>query len=636
MARYADDAKEQVRDAVDFADLVGTKIELQRSGVNELKGLCPFHDERSPSFGINPVDKVYHCFGCGEGGDVFDFVMKTEGTDFVTTLEYLADRYGVTLEVQDEDPLAAERRKRRERLLDLLERTTQYYERYLWESSEAAQARVYLAERGLQEEALRAYRVGYAPSAWDKVLLVTRRAGFSVDELHAAGLAVKSQRSPGKVYDRFRRRIIFPLADMRGKVVGFGARAMAGDDRPGAKYLNSPESDIFHKGRLLYGAHLARAAAARAATVIVTEGYTDVIALHQAGLANAICIMGTSLTEEQVGELVRLAPRAILALDADNAGQEAMLRAARVAEGRKLELRVAALPPGRDPAELVQQDGPEAVTGLVQDSVPFVRFRIGRILKQGNLQDAEGQDRVIAEIRPILSAMPPSVLREDLARRVAERLQLSPALAAMLVVPDPAAPAGPPSPGSPPPAASGVPAGGPGASPVPQWEPEETPWEDEGEWGVSEADLPSLPPPRMEREEKMERLFLTLCIAIPADGQALLAKLDPETHITSPAMRRVAVHLKEHLRQPYDGLPEDDPALTSLVQQLVAQAGRSSSSSAALQVEWLQLDMGRVSRAIAAAQVAGEGNVGALAAERNALRQELEDATVRAIEGDAG
>jgi len=653
MPRYADDAKEQVRDAVDFADLVGSKIELQRSGVNQLKGLCPFHDERTPSFGINPVDKVYYCFGCGEGGDLFDFVMKTEGLDFKTTLEMLAERYGVTLEVLDEDPRAAERRKRRERLLELLERTTQYYERYLWESGEAAPARAYLAERGLGEEVLRTYRVGYAPSAWDKVLLVTRRAGFSVEELHAAGLVIKSEKSKGRVYDRFRRRIIFPLSDMRGKVVGFGARAMAGDEKGGAKYINSPESDIFHKGRMVYGAHLARAAAAKVATVIVTEGYTDVIALHQAGLANAICIMGTSMTEDQVGQLVRLAPRAVLALDADNAGQEAMLRAARVAEGRKLELRVATLPPGRDPAELVQQEGPEAVTDLVTGSLPFVRFRIDRILDQGDVDDPEGKDRIVAEVRPILSTMPPSVLREDLAGRVAERLRLSSTIAAMLVVPDPEAVAAASASAS---AAAGVAAvpvvaglepefvpGGPGGgapagpSPVPEWEPEDTRWEEEDdEWGPEPEDLTPLPPPRMEREERMERTFLTLCLALPAEGAELLAKLDPDTHLTSPLMRRVAIHLRAHPAAPTEGLPEDDPVLTGLVRQLAVQAGRASSTRAALQVEWLQLEMGRVERAIAEARVAGEGNVGELAAARGRLRTELEDAMVRAIESDTG
>ena len=627
MPRYADDAKEQVRDAVDFADLVGSRVELQRSGVNQLKGLCPFHDERTPSFGINPVDKVYYCFGCGEGGDLFEFVMKTEGMDFKAALEYLADRYNVTLEVLDEDPRAAERRRQRERLYELLERTTQYYERYLWESQEAGPARDYLAERGLGEEVLRTYRVGYAPSAWDKVLLVTRRAGFSQDELIAAGLVIRSERSKGRVYDRFRRRIIFPLADMRGRVVGFGARAMATDEHGGAKYINSPESDIFHKGRILYGAHLARHAAAKAASVIVTEGYTDVIALHQAGLANAICIMGTSLTEDQVKELVRLAPRSVLALDADNAGQEAMLRAAKVAEGRKLELRVAQLPPGRDPAELVQQEGAEAVNGLVAASVPFVRFRIDRILDLGDLDDAEGQDRVIAQVRPILSAMAPSVLREDLAGRVSQRLGLSPTVAATLVVPDPSAPAEPVV------AAVGARTGAvPDRGPEPpeaHREPEEDEWGDPGPGGPP-------PPARTGREERMEKMFLTLCIAMPAEGAELLGRLDPEQHLVSPLMRRAAVHLRDHPAAPTADLPADDPELTALVQQLAVRAGQSSSSRSALQVEWLQLEMGRVDRAIDEARIAGQGDVGALAAERGRLRAELETAMVHAVETDTG
>ena len=627
MPRYADDAKEQVRDAVDFADLVGSRVELQRSGVNQLKGLCPFHDERTPSFGINPVDKVYYCFGCGEGGDLFEFVMKTEGMDFKSALEYLADRYNVTLEVLDEDPRAAERRRQRERLYELLERTTQYYERYLWESQEAGPAREYLAERGLGEEVLRTYRVGYAPSAWDKVLLVTRRAGFSQEELIAAGLVIRSERSKGRVYDRFRRRIIFPLADMRGRVVGFGARAMATDEHGGAKYINSPESDIFHKGRILYGAHLARGAAAKAASVIVTEGYTDVIALHQAGLANAICIMGTSLTEDQVGELVRLAPRSVLALDADNAGQEAMLRAAKVAEGRKLELRVAQLPPGRDPAELVQQEGPEAVTGLVAASVPFVRFRIDRLLDQGDLDDAEGQDRVIAQVRPILSAMAPSVLREDLAGRVSTRLGLSPTVAATLVVPDPSAPAEAPAPPEP--------RGRPGAGVASGGESPDMDWEQEDEWGDPGPGGPP-PPVRTPREERMERMFLTLCIAMPDAGAPLLEQLDPEQHLTSPLMRRAAVHLRAHPKAPTADLPADDPELAALIQQLAVRAGQSSSSRFALQVEWLQLEMGRVDRAIDEARVAGQGDVGALAAERGRLRAELETAMVHAVETDTG
>src|SRR3954453_14457595 len=373
MPRYTRSSVEAVRDAVDMVDLVSARTELRKAGARSYSGICPFHGERSPSFSVEPVEKLYHCFGCQAGGDAFKFVQEIEGVGFNDAVELLAQRYGVQLEVEAEDPRDAERRLARERLLELLERTAAFYGRYLWDSHEARHARDYLLERGLEEATLREFRVGYAPSAWDKVLLASRKAAFSNREIYDAGLATRGK--GGQIYDRFRARITFPLCDSRGRVLGFGARAM-GEAR-GAKYVNTPENDIFHKGRVLFGSDHARASAARAGRVIAgeghtdplalpqaglaaraggglaVEGYTDVLALHQAGLRDCVGIMGTALTEDQVGELSRLAQVVRLALDSDSAGPEAMLRAARVAEGRKLELRVVALPQGRDPADMV-------------------------------------------------------------------------------------------------------------------------------------------------------------------------------------------------------------------------------------------------------------------------------------------
>src|SRR5215216_7310977 len=212
MPRYTADSRERVRDAIDFVELVGARTELRRAGARRYTGLCPFHDERTPSFGIDPVEKLYHCFGCGAGGDVFKFVMETEGLDFGGALEALAERAGVQLEREAEDPREAERRGRRERLLALLERTAAYYVRVLWESAEAAPARAYLAQRGLQEDVLREFRVGFSPRAWDRVLAASRKAGFSDEEIVAAGLASRG-RDGRRLFDRFRGRIIFPLAD---------------------------------------------------------------------------------------------------------------------------------------------------------------------------------------------------------------------------------------------------------------------------------------------------------------------------------------------------------------------------------------------------------------------------------------
>ena len=262
MARYTQASKDRVRDAVDFVELVSARTDLRRAGPSAYEGLCPFHDERTPSFGINPASKVYYCFGCQAKGDVFTFVQETEGVDFKEALELLADRCGVELEREAEDPREAERRRRRERLGELLTRTSAYYERCLWESKEAQRAREYLEGRGLREETLRAFHVGYAPSAWDKVLVASRRGGFTEQELYATGLAQRSASERGRVYDRFRARLMFPLADTRGRVLGFGARALREEQKP--KYLNTSDNDVYHKGRHLYGADLARAHAARA------------------------------------------------------------------------------------------------------------------------------------------------------------------------------------------------------------------------------------------------------------------------------------------------------------------------------------------------------------------------------------
>ena len=423
MTRYTDDSRDRVRDAVDMVALVSAKTDLRRAGVDSYFGLCPFHEERTSSFHVTPDKKLYHCFGCQASGDPFDFVMETEGLDFTGALEALAGRFGVQLEAEGEDPAAAQRRQRRERLQSLLGRATGYYARYLWEAREADPARTYLLGRGLEEETLRQFRVGYAPSAWDRILTASRRSGFSDEELLAVGLAVRSRSRPGQLYDRFRERIMFPSADARGRVLGFGARAMRENQPP--KYVNTADGELYHKRSQLFGVDLARAAAARTGRMILVEGYTDVIALHQAGLGNAVGIMGTSLTEEQAGELERVVGVLELCLDSDAAGQEAMLRAARVAAGRKLELRVVPLPKGTDPADLIQSEGAGALRGLVEASVPFVVFQVEQILERADTRSAEGRDLALAELKPVVAELPPSVLREEVIRRVAGRLELS-------------------------------------------------------------------------------------------------------------------------------------------------------------------------------------------------------------------
>jgi DNA primase len=614
MPRYAEDSKEKVRDAVDMIALVSTRTELRRAGVNSYFGRCPFHDERTGSFHVRPQEKHYHCFGCQASGDPFRFVMETEGLDFVAAMETLADRFGVQLEVADEDPLARARRQRRERLHKLLDRAAAYYARYLWDAGEAAAARAYLAGRGLEEATLEAYRVGYAPSAWDRLLLVARQASFSEDELLAAGLAQRSKQQRGSIYDRFRGRIMFPLSDARGRVVGFGARAMRENQPP--KYLNTSEGEVFHKGSQLFGLDLARKAAARAGTVVLAEGYTDVLALHQAGIENAVGIMGTSFTDEQARELERTARTLVLALDADGAGQEAMLRAARVAAGRSLELRVVALPSGLDPADLVQREGVEAVRERIGSSVAFVEFHVERILARAETGTAEGKDRALAELRPVLGPLPASVLRDELVRRVAGRLDLSDQLAASLLgkaAPAAVALSGTRTASG---AASGTiaPAGGlrgdgPGAA-------------------RPRASLatPAAVPLALDRRERGERTFLALCLAFPQEGRALLEQADLDAQFSSDLARRAAAHLRAQLDAPLERLPDDDRELATYVSELDARAARGGAVRPGnLEHAWLSLELARLERAIDLARVAGaaDGSVSRLGVEREQVRTRL-------------
>jgi DNA primase len=588
VALYTDDSKERVRDAVDMVDLVSTRTDLKRTGANAYSGLCPFHDERTPSFSINPLKKVYYCFGCQAQGDLFSFVMETEGVDFKGALELLADRYRVTLELAAEDPAEAERRKRRERLLELLDRTASYYERYLWESSEAAKAREYLATRGLEQATLREFRVGYAPSRWDRVLLAGRRGGFSNRELYDVGLAQRGRE--GRIYDRFRSRIMFPLADVRGRVRGFGARSTQPDDQP--KYLNTSDNAVYHKGRHLFGAHLARAHAAKSGAVILCEGYTDVIALHQAGLRNAVGLMGTALTEEQVDELSRMAQTVIMALDADRPGQEAMLRAARMAERRGVELRVVPLPEGADPAELVQHDGPQRIQALVQEAVPLVRFRVERILAAGDASTPEGRDRMLAELRPVVAQLRPSAMRDELRRLVQTKLGVSDAVAEEYL--------------------SGR-RGADGGGPAP----------------AAARRMRSVP---LDRREETERTFLALCIALPERGRAALSRLEVETRFSGELTRAAARFLREQLDNPGAGV--DDPRLAGTLAELAVRAELVPQHRREMHfdAEELQLEMLWVERSIVTAQRTGSREVTELVARRNELRAELGRALDRVLE----
>jgi DNA primase len=583
MALISEESLERVKQAADIVEVVSAHTDLRRQGARWV-GLCPFHEERTPSFSVNAQEKLYHCFGCGVGGDTIKFVEEKEGLGFAEAVELLADRYGVELQREKEDPRAEARRQQRRRLGELLDRTAGFYLQYLWDSEEAGKARAYLAERGLGEETLRAFAVGYAPSAWDAVLLRGQRAGFKVEELRAVGLAQRG-RSGGE-YDRFRERIMFPIRDRRGRTLGFGGRAMRSDQ--GAKYINTAETDFFHKSQTLYGIDLAKDAIARSGRVVVVEGYTDVLALHQAGIGDAVGVMGTAITEEQVAALSGMVDEVVLALDADSAGQDAMLRAQRVASGRKMRLRVAAMPAGEDPAEMMTADGgAERFKALLDGAVDLPAFQVGLVLDGTDVSSPAERDRALSEAAPILAGMGETASRDDLVRRVAGALDLEPALVMGRVT---------------------------SARPLS---------------GGPEAPRRSAPPPTSARSggeltsrERRERALLAMCIALPAEGKEYLARLTDE-HL-SPTGVRAAAWLREYPDDPASNLPHDDDQLAGLIAELVILAHDEPASAEAMELNYLLLEQRRLESQIAAAGEADDyERRAALSRERAALVERI-------------
>jgi DNA primase len=408
VARIKDASVEAVKAAAEILPLVEDQVRLRKSG-GTYKGLCPFHQERTPSFTVSPARGTFKCFGCGEGGDAISFVEKLESVDFVGAIEFLARRFGVELEYEESSPEEVERRRRRERIKSLLERATGFYERVLRESEAGAAAREYLLQRGLGEEVCRAFRIGYAPGGPTLV----RRAlqeGYTQDELRAAGLAGR------RGNDYFQRRIVFPLADRRGEVRGFQARRLHGDDPLQAKYVNSPEGEHFRKGDLLYGLDLAARAIAKEDRAVVVEGNTDVIALRQAGFEPVVASMGTALTEAQLRELWRLTKRLYLCFDADSAGQDATLRGMELAVRQGFTVKVVSLPQGTDPA-----DDPGAFEERLASPVSYPVHRV-------RLEHARAHDRetAFAAIRAFLTSLPDSPEHHEAIRLAADLLDLPP------------------------------------------------------------------------------------------------------------------------------------------------------------------------------------------------------------------
>lgn len=380
---------EEIRRRADIVEVISPHVALRRAG-RRMVGLCPFHEDRAPSFTVDPESGLWHCFGCKAGGDLFRFVEMIEKLTFPEAVEMLARRLGVAPRA----PAEAARRGQRDRLLALHAEAARWFQAQLG-GREGARAREYLQGRGLTQEVIEAYGIGFAPEAWDRLLGALASKGFKGPELARAGLAVARE---GGFYDRFRNRVIFPIRDAMGRTIAFGGRALAEDQQP--KYLNSPETPLFQKGRTLYALDRARKAMAEAGRAVVVEGYLDAIACHEAGLGETVATMGTALTAEHVELLRRRAKGLVLAFDADSAGLAAALRGRELFERAGLSVRVATLPEGADPDRVLREQGAEALRGLVEDGTPIVEWQLRRVLARadgkGPRERAEALDAAVA------------------------------------------------------------------------------------------------------------------------------------------------------------------------------------------------------------------------------------------------
>ncbi|HSB41840.1 MAG TPA: DNA primase [Methylomirabilota bacterium] len=425
---------DEIRSRADIVEIVGQFVKLKRAGEN-WKGLCPFHTEKTPSFTVNPKRNIYHCFGCGTGGDVFSFLMRQDRVAFPEAVRALAERAGVAL--PEASPRAATAEDKLEALRRVMAQAAQFYSQALWERG-GEKARAYLEQRGVDPEMARHFGLGYAPESWNALLGVMGRQGIGEDTLVQAGLALARQNGPG-FYDRFRGRLLFPIRDVQGRVVAFGGRALSGEE---PKYLNSPETPLYVKGQTLYALDVAKTTIRERGRVIIVEGYLDCLMAHQHGFGEAVAALGTAFTAAQLGLLRRYADEVVALFDADLAGQKASTRleemmndvmdlqnlgwsVARTGSFEKaghLPIRVALLPPGHDPDSLLRAEGAAALTARLDSARPLLSFVLERALAEEDLTTARGRANAHARVALILSKVANAEEATALAREASRRL----------------------------------------------------------------------------------------------------------------------------------------------------------------------------------------------------------------------
>ncbi|MGW9346640.1 DNA primase [Nocardiopsis flavescens] len=406
--RIKDEDIALVRERTPIADVIGEYLQLRNAGGGSLKGLCPFHDEKSPSFNVTPSKNLFYCFGCGEGGDAISFVQKIEGLAFAEAVESLARQVGVTLRYEESGGRSTRRDEgKRQRLLDAHRAAAVFYAENLM-SPGAVEARRFLSERGFNRAHAEHFGLGYAPAGWENLTSHLRSQGFTDAELISGGLAAQGRRG---AYDRFRNRLLWPVREVTGEVVGFGARKLdPAEDGP--KYLNSPESPVFHKSRLLYGLDLAKRDISSRGQAVIVEGYTDVMACHLAGVTTAVATCGTSFGEDHLKILRRMllgrtnqGGRVVFTFDGDAAGQKAAVRAFAEEHGFASETFVAVQPDGLDPCDLRLRHGDQAVADLVDHPLPLYEFMVRKVIEDYDLSNPEGRIAALDAAAPVVASI---------------------------------------------------------------------------------------------------------------------------------------------------------------------------------------------------------------------------------------
>lgn len=414
--RIPENILEEILGRVNIVELISAYIPLKRAGRN-FKANCPFHHEKTPSFMVSPERQIYHCFGCGQSGNAFKFLMEYEHLDFLEAVELLAKKSGTTIpERHPEDKTTTSFYQQLYRINDL---TALFYKQAL-KSDSSKHAKGYVAKRGIDAESLELFGIGFAPEKWDALIDYMRSKNVSLDLLEKAGLIIPKEN--GGYYDRFRNRIIFPIQDLKSRFIGFGARLFAESDKSGAKYMNSPETPVYTKGRNLYGLNFAKDAIRERDSVVIVEGYLDFIIPYQYGIKNLVASCGTTLTSDQVALLKRYTNNAVIVYDADNAGQMATLRSLDIFIEEAMDVRIVSLPKGLDPDLFVRKNGPDAFQKLIAEAKDLFDYKLDVLKSRHNEKDIRGKTQICSEMLPTLNRFKNAILKSGYVKKLSEDL----------------------------------------------------------------------------------------------------------------------------------------------------------------------------------------------------------------------